>query len=49
VFVREGSQHGLYRLGTVRVVIPRHSEINEMTAEAILKDLEGQLGKGWWR
>jgi predicted RNase H-like HicB family nuclease len=25
--------------------VPRHNEINEFTAEAIMKDLEGELGK----
>ena len=48
-FVREGASHSLYQLGATRVVLPRHSEINEITALSIMKDLEGQLGKGWWK
>ena len=46
---REGAEHTLYRLGSKPVVIPRHNEINEVTAQAIMKDLEANLGKGWWR
>ena len=26
-----------------------YRDINEYTAEAILKDLEGEFGEGWWR
>jgi len=29
--------------------VPRHSDINEFTAEAIMKELEEELGKGWWK
>jgi hypothetical protein len=47
--VREGAQHTLYRLNGQPVVIPRHREINERTAIAIMKDLEGQIGKDWWK
>ena len=46
--VREGGQHTLYRLNGQNVVIPRHREINEITAKAIMKDLEDQVGKDWW-
>lgn len=37
--VREGGRHSIYRYGTKNVVIPRHNEINQWTARAILKDL----------
>jgi hypothetical protein len=47
--VRQGGQHTLYQLGSTKVSVPRHSEINEMTAQSIMKDLEDTLGKGWWR
>jgi mRNA interferase HicA len=39
VLVREGSEHSVYRYGTQQVVVPRHRELNEITARAILKDL----------
>ena len=47
--VRQGGQHTLYPLGTTKVAVPRRSEINELTAQSIMKDLEDQLGEGWWR
>jgi mRNA interferase HicA len=39
VLVREGAEHSIYRYGTQQVVVPRHRELNEITARAILKDL----------
>jgi len=47
--VREGGSHSLYRCGDVRVTVPRHSEINELTARGILAETESALGRGWWR
>ncbi|GAA0716771.1 hypothetical protein Drose_36795 [Dactylosporangium roseum] len=46
---REGTSHSIYRCDGQNVVVPRHTEINEITARAIMRDLEDQLGKGWWR
>lgn len=39
--VREGANHTLYRVNGNPVTIPRHREINELTAKAILRDAEG--------
>jgi len=39
VLVREGGGHSIYRYGSQNVVIPRHREINEMTARGILRDV----------
>jgi hypothetical protein len=41
VFVRHGAKHDVYRqpLTNKEAVIPRHDEINEYTAKAILKKL----------
>jgi mRNA interferase HicA len=47
--VREGGSHSLYRCGHVRVVVPRHNDINELTARGILGATEDVLGKDWWR
>jgi hypothetical protein len=47
--VREGRQHEIWQCGTTRVSVPRHREINDYTAEAIMKDLEQDLGEDWWR
>jgi mRNA interferase HicA len=46
---REGANHSVFRCGGQPVVIPRHNEINELTAKGIMTDLEGELGTGWWK
>lgn len=49
-FVRAGGQHDIYRLGAlVQVSIPRHREINELTAGNIFKAVGKELGEGWWQ
>lgn len=45
----EGAEHSIYKLDGQKIAIPRHREINEYTAQGILKDTEDELGKGWWR
>lgn len=47
--VREGANHEVWSCGHQQVAIPRHREINEYTAEAVLKDLDAIFGEGWWR
>jgi hypothetical protein len=49
VLVRHGGQHDLWRCGTTIVTIPRHNELNELTAQSILKRLEATLGEQWWK
>ena len=44
-----GGKHEIWVCGTTEVVIPRHREINEYTAEGIMKYLETELGEDWWR
>ena len=46
---RQGSKHEVWRCGSTRVIIPRHREINELTAGALLRALEPELGRGWWQ
>lgn len=46
---REGANHTVYRLGSTKIPIPRHTEIGPGTAEAILKETEPELGRRWWR
>jgi hypothetical protein len=41
--------HDIWSLDGSKVSIPRHNELNEYTAQGILRDLESKLGKGWWR
>jgi mRNA interferase HicA len=47
--VRQGGRHEVWRCGVIEVVIPRHADINDLTALGIKRSLEGELGKGSWR
>jgi mRNA interferase HicA len=47
--LRQGGRHEVWQCGRTKITIPRHREINQLTAEAIFKDLEPDLGRGWWR
>lgn len=38
--IREGGSHTKVRIGERQTVVPRHSEINEVTARAILRQME---------
>lgn len=38
--LRQGSNHEVWSYGGFRVVIPRHNEINELTAAGILQAIE---------
>jgi hypothetical protein len=46
---RQGANHEIWQLGRIRIAIPRHRELKEPTALAILRTLESELGKDWWR
>jgi hypothetical protein len=46
---REGSRHTVYSLGGLRLPIPRHRDINDFTAEGILKTAAQVLGRDWWK
>lgn len=46
---RQKGSHQMWTCGSVSVVIPKHGDVNELTAQGICKDLESELGKGWWR
>ncbi|WP_329109019.1 type II toxin-antitoxin system HicA family toxin [Micromonospora sp. NBC_01699] len=39
IFVREGGSHTVYRFGSQQFTVPRHKEINELTARGILRNL----------
>ncbi|HXC77456.1 MAG TPA: hypothetical protein VNU19_10425 [Candidatus Acidoferrum sp.] len=47
--VRQGGRHEVWQCGVTKVTIPRHREINELTAGAMFRALEDELGRGWWR
>jgi len=46
---RQGANHEVWRYGSMEVTVPRHREINEITAIGTLTSFEEVLGKGWWR
>jgi len=46
---KELTNHTGLIVGTVHTTLSRHTEIAEGTAEALYKQLEPALGKGWWR
>lgn len=46
VLVRNGANHDIYRLGDLAITMPRHTEVNEMTAKGILKDASDYLNGG---
>lgn len=39
---RHGSRHDVWSRGLARLSVPRHDEINEHTAAAILKEARGE-------
>ena len=41
--------HEKWRVGVVQVAIPRHREINDLTAQQIIKATEAELGVDWWK
>lgn len=50
VLVRTRGGHDIYWLGqSVQVSVPRHNEINEITAQKIMTTCDRELGEGWWR
>lgn len=44
--LRHGASHDIYRIGAVSVVVPRHADINELTARGILLAVAEYLGEG---
>ena len=47
--LRQGSDHEIWDLDGLRVIVPRHREVHERTAGKIMRLLEDKLGQGWWR
>ncbi len=41
VLIRRGGRHDIWAKSEYEIVVPRHSEINEYTAKAILRSVEG--------
>lgn len=47
--LRQKGSHQVWLCGNTRVIIPKHTEVNEITGQGICKTLEAELGEGWWR
>lgn len=43
------TNHQGIRVGNTKTTIGRHNETPDLMAETIYKQLEGELGRGWWR
>jgi mRNA interferase HicA len=41
MYVEEGGNHTKVRIGDRSQMVPRHNEVNEMTAKAIIRAMEG--------
>ena len=39
--VRHGRKHDIWANGECEIAVPRHNEVNEYTAKAILKEAKG--------
>jgi mRNA interferase HicA len=48
-FVRHGSRHDIWRVGSTQFSVPRHREIGDRLALAVRQSLEDELGEAWWR
>lgn len=46
---RKGGNHEIWKLDGLTVPIPRHAEIQEITAQDIYREAAEKLGKDWWR
>ncbi|MCG8150317.1 hypothetical protein GUY44_07490 [Pimelobacter simplex] len=40
VEIREGGSHTVVKIGSRQTTVPRHNEVNEITAKAIIKHME---------
>jgi mRNA interferase HicA len=49
MLVRQGGDHEVWDLDGIRVLVPRHREVNERTALRIRELLEDRLGDRWWQ
>jgi hypothetical protein len=45
----ELTRHTGITVGSVSTTVARHTEIPDLFAETIFRQLEPALGKGWWR
>lgn len=46
---RELTRHTGITVGRTSTTMPRHREISDRMAEVIFRQVQDELGKGWWR
>lgn len=49
VDIQETGKHSKIVIGKRKIPFPRQREIDEDLARFIMKQLENELGKGWWK
>ncbi|MGA4787522.1 hypothetical protein [Nocardia sp. AB354] len=49
VAVTEGGNHTLVVLDGLKIPVPRHNEVRELTARSIYKQAAEKLGEDWWK
>lgn len=45
----EGGSHTKMTVGETRLIVGRHRELKPGETRAILRTLENEFGKGWWK
>ena len=48
ITLSEGGNHSIITVGHLRIPIPRHRELGDLPALAIMKQLQSILGERWW-
>ena len=46
---QELTNHTGITVGRTSTTVPRHREIPDLVPETIFRQLQGELGEGWWR
>ncbi|MFD3705096.1 hypothetical protein ACFWUP_18320 [Nocardia sp. NPDC058658] len=47
--VNEGGNHTIIELDGLKIPVPRHNEVREMTTLGIYKQAAQKLGEDWWK
>ncbi|WP_067667974.1 hypothetical protein [Nocardia miyunensis] len=49
VEITEGGNHTIIELDGMKIPVPRHNEVRELTARSIYKQAAAKLGEDWWK
>lgn len=49
VAVTEGGNHTIVVLDGLKIPVPRHNEVRELTARSVYKQAAAKLGEDWWK